>query len=761
METLHSHETSYAGLFELVAHGEPVVARIEIPMIQRDYAQGRTSDEVHLVRKNFLRTLHSAAVGRERVSLDFVYGQVDHERTLQPLDGQQRLTTLFLLHWFLAAQTGRIDADAKWKRFTYETRPSARDFCRQLVTAAPPIVDGRPSEWIRDQPWFLPTWEYDPTIQSMLVVIDDLETIFASDDLEGAWANLLGEQPTIVFHLLPIEQMGAPEALYIRMNSRGRPLTEFENIKAVLEKSVDGSTIAEQRNLAGKLDGPWLDLLWPLRDDDHKVDQQFLNYLRFVVELCELRSDDPEAASLPLIERIQRAFTTGNDGAQENVAFLIDAFDIWIRAEQSPAAEDVAACFDALFATEVPPPGVGAGKVRIFMQDDKPNLFEVCCRHYDNPQRFSVRLKLLLYAVLLHRIHATPDFGRRLRAVRNLVEASGDERRPERLVMQVADVQRVIVDGDLNGVSGLNQVQRVDEIEKHAFLSRHPHLEPVMHRLEDHDLLRGSLVAFELDAAPLPARAAAFEQTLTQDESLLPLTGALLAVGDYHRTIGYGPAFHFGAPLQSNWWRQLLTGDSREGLSPLAGTLSTLLDRLAESDLSHSDVLEAIRAAWLAAQPPEEGLNWRYYMVRYSAMRTGKSGLFRSRPEGQLGYTIWMLDQPNMRGNFCDPFLKAVLELSEVVQAASLGYYELTLKVSELQVSTSAIGFVITEPILDVHRSIFEGIRLQRTDLIDGERPGEVILRIPQVERDGSPLDTADRVQLGAALLKGLAAAGL
>ena len=211
--------------------------------------------------------------------------------------------------------------------------------------------------------------------------------------------------PAISFHLLPIEQMGAPEELYIRMNSRGRPLTEFENIKAVLEKAVDGSPVAKKRDLAGKLDGPWLDLLWPLRDADHKVDQEYLNYLRYIVEFCELRRDDLEAAGLPLIERIERAFTTGNEGADDNVKFLIDAFDTWIRDDSPPAVpEDVADCFDAIFVTELPPVGVEDGKVVLFTQDGNTNLFEVCCRHYDNSQRFSVRLKLLLYAVLLHRI---------------------------------------------------------------------------------------------------------------------------------------------------------------------------------------------------------------------------------------------------------------------------------------------------------------------------------------------------------------------
>lgn len=766
MQTLHSHRTSFAGLFDLWDEGERVVARVEIPMIQRDYAQGRQNDEVSLVRRSFLRALHSAAIGETQVSLDFVYGEVDETRTLHPLDGQQRLTTLFLLHWFLAARTGRIASADGWTNFTYATRPSARDFCRRLVTVELPALDGKPSVWICDQHWFLPTWSYDPTIQSMLVVVDDLASLFAQDDLDAAWINLHAEAPAISFHLLPIEQMGAPEQLYIRMNSRGRPLTEFENIKAVLEKAVDGSTIAKKRDLAGKLDGAWLDLLWPLHDAHHKVDREYLNYLRYVVELCELRRDDLEAASLPLIERIERAFTTGNAGADENVGFLIDAFDTWLRIDTSPLVpEDVAQCFNALFATEPSPASAEDGKVVLFTQDGNTNLFEVCCRHYDNSQRFSVRLKLLLYAVLLYRIEEinSPEVTQRLRIVRNLVEASGDERRPERLVMQVADIKRVIIDGDLAGVKGFNQVQRGDEEEKRAFLTEHPVLEPIVHRLEDHDLLRGSLVAFDLDAVRLEPRARAFERLFAIGDSLLPLTGALLATGDYHRTIGSGrPAFHFGAPRLSLWWRQLLTGDSRQALHPLVHTLEKLLDRLSGSTSSPIDALEAIRTEWLASQAEQSRFDWRYYMVNYPAMRSGTSGIFRGRPEGLLGYTIWMLDRENMQGSFRDPYLKAVAQLAGTEESARLGYYELTLKVSETEMSSVPSGFALKLPQLDSHRSQFEEIRLERDDLIDGNDESRlVILQIPQEDRDGVKCDTVDRVKVGASFLKQLVAAGL
>ena len=112
------------------------VERIEIPLFQRDYAQGRDTDPVRRIRADFLDVLRTAVAGDEPapVGLDFIYGGVD-EGTLRPLDGQQRLTTLFLLHWYIASRSGHLADDHGWKHFSYATRQSARMFCESLVDA--------------------------------------------------------------------------------------------------------------------------------------------------------------------------------------------------------------------------------------------------------------------------------------------------------------------------------------------------------------------------------------------------------------------------------------------------------------------------------------------------------------------------------------------------------------------------------------------------------------------------------------------------
>jgi len=107
---------------------------VEVPIIQRDYAQGRQDNHAKMVRENILKDIKSAIL-RETpetlpLDLNFVYGKTEKEKFI-PIDGQQRLTTLFLLHLYAFH-----DDESKtelFNKFTYETRSSSREFLRKLI----------------------------------------------------------------------------------------------------------------------------------------------------------------------------------------------------------------------------------------------------------------------------------------------------------------------------------------------------------------------------------------------------------------------------------------------------------------------------------------------------------------------------------------------------------------------------------------------------------------------------------------------------
>ncbi|QDO82463.1 DUF262 domain-containing protein [Shewanella psychropiezotolerans] len=265
---------------------------IEIPIIQRDYAQGRTDAKVTQIRIDFVQNLH-AMVSNSGLSqdLDFIYGSVKND-TLVLLDGQQRLTTLFLLHWYVAAGTGAMsEARNKLMKFRYETRVSSREFVESLLDFSEGLVvagtDEDLSKKIIDAHWFFSVWRNDPTVQSMLTMLDEIHRVFRCNLLEGRglWEKLVcNDRPPVTFHFLNMQEFSLTDELYIKMNARGRPLTEFENFKAWLQSYVDKSDdIKISDSFWSSMDKEWTDVFWRLRDKgEYEVDDLFLRCFKSI-----------------------------------------------------------------------------------------------------------------------------------------------------------------------------------------------------------------------------------------------------------------------------------------------------------------------------------------------------------------------------------------------------------------------------------------------------------------------------------------------
>jgi uncharacterized protein with ParB-like and HNH nuclease domain len=104
-----------------------------IPITQRDYAQGRNGRKEKQVLRRFLLDLRDSITQKRKISLNFIYGIERSNNEFMPIDGQQRLTTLFLFHWFVALKCGKLeDFLGTSKNFTYQTRSSAMDFFATL-----------------------------------------------------------------------------------------------------------------------------------------------------------------------------------------------------------------------------------------------------------------------------------------------------------------------------------------------------------------------------------------------------------------------------------------------------------------------------------------------------------------------------------------------------------------------------------------------------------------------------------------------------
>ena len=261
-------------LFELLTQYE-----VEIPIVQRDYAQGRSDRHSTSVRRTLLHDIRIAVEDCGILDLNFIYGKTEGGKFI-PLDGQQRLTTLFLVHLYAFANDE--SKTELLRKFTYETRVSSREFLKKLVEHRASVFSPnfKPSEEISDSDWYQPDWDNDPTVQSVKKVLDDLVRIMIGiDDLCGKLTS--HDNEPIQFSFLPMDELGMEDSIYIKMNARGRMLTPFENYKAQLISRVqrlweDKVLGIEPHDFERHLDGKWTDLFWSNRRND--FDTAFKNF---------------------------------------------------------------------------------------------------------------------------------------------------------------------------------------------------------------------------------------------------------------------------------------------------------------------------------------------------------------------------------------------------------------------------------------------------------------------------------------------------
>lgn len=751
------------------------INRIEIPMIQRDYAQGRKAAGTDRIRHDFLQSLREVLEpgSTETLELDFIWGDIGESGELSPLDGQQRLTTLFLLHWYVASRAGMLDTDdaaPAWTAFSYATRPAARQFCERLGEHPWP-EDRTPATWITEQAWYGYLWKYDPTIKGMLVMLDAMHRALGDLDATAMWTRLTDEAaPAIVFQLLPVDlSREDAESLYITMNARGKPLTDFEVFKARFEdliKDLDGADTFAQR-----IDGAWTDMVWTLGARKADVDRYLWRYISYVVDLCTWLGGDQIDEDADLLDRARRVLGVGAADRQTNLTFLTQAFDVWAKGDSGEY-------FGRLFRRP-DDEDTTADRMALFVRSTADlDLFARCCLAYGvsrtGEEGFSMGDAVLLLACIRDRSveGGLPNFSNSLRTIRNVLEDS--EPRVRNMPAIVMAFQRYLAGGSLDGNGVLSEGQIGYEERKTSWLRDHPDMRHAVHQLEDHPLLRGNLAGFDLDADHLPARADAFRTIMEASDQWLDLTGAILTAGDYQRPRNDGGSFRFGSPnprIESPW-REVFTMGKTEQMGQRRDTFNRFLDRIAAGSAPLTETYAEMIAEFLSDREYHRQFDWRYYMVKYPQMRwiDGKGGglYFTNREiQAPMGYVLALMRDriTSVNSLYRDPYLFAIVDrlprplrdkLSDRAWYTGYETGERWLGAMDDGIAFRCAdeGFVVrasSDPNgAAAYRAIRETFKLDEQGL----------LRIPQAEVNDAMVDTEDRILVGARLLEAIVASG-
>lgn len=217
--------------------------RVVIPGIQRHYVQGANNPKAESVRKQFIKEIFTAIEKKQNeFNLHFIYGPINTngEDSFVPVDGQQRLTTLWLIARYAAEKaesSARKDLLRLLSRFTYEDRINAKRFCQALT-----CEDSRwditqdPNPNILCQDWFVDYWKEDETVASMIRMLSTIheewnkhqDSITAEDILEAIASKIRFE--------LKIDAFG--DDIYMKMNARGLQLTQWENFKGKFSEDL-------------------------------------------------------------------------------------------------------------------------------------------------------------------------------------------------------------------------------------------------------------------------------------------------------------------------------------------------------------------------------------------------------------------------------------------------------------------------------------------------------------------------------------------
>lgn len=467
--------------------------KIEIPILQRAYAQGRTTNEVIKVRQDFVDYLAKHLATKEAVALDFVYGAIKEENNKKifiPLDGQQRLTTLWLLHWFLAAKEGGDTIKTikdLLKKFVYETRPTAESFCNYLLKESIPTEEIKNlKNYLSDREWFDETWHNDATVEGMLIMLD---TFSKNEQLLSpkVTLDLLWDKEIISFYFLSIDKFGLTDELYIRMNARGEKLTDFEHFKSEFYKTTQGYSNIER--IKNKMEKEWVESLWKYCEQGlYVTDTPFLNYLSFINKMQfhkNLKEGDKDEYGYPKKESIPDDFLSldyivDTYKNNENVAFLEFALD------------------NISFLKEISYTNLLAGKSfnDIFVNTIK-----------DSKQENKVDENIILYATLLYRkyhqeiVATNKDLLDFIRVIRNLIVNTDDKGTRiwnrilptiERIAQQ-QDIYQVLLNETERTLVGFRNAPIKEELFKAKLFAEKPDTKEILHSIEDHEVLLGDL----------------------------------------------------------------------------------------------------------------------------------------------------------------------------------------------------------------------------------------------------------------------------
>lgn len=276
--------------------------KIVIPDLQRDYCWGNkgtlVKDFVRNLKKYFDEYQQSEQCDAKPLMMGMLYGYYETSRPyLQLCDGQQRLTTLFLLIGLINRKCENVpfkdiliskyelDEDDKEPNLLYSVRDSSLYFlsdlvCEFFLQKEIGTEEDKVSDIIKGSDWWFDSYKHDPTISSMLDAMDTIQSILKdtpNDELK-LFGNYICEKLQFVFFDMGNRRNG--EETFVIINTTGEPLSATENLKPILVTKGGKEKWKKQSRQWEEIDN-WF---WNNRDKENQdtSDKGMKEFLRWV-----------------------------------------------------------------------------------------------------------------------------------------------------------------------------------------------------------------------------------------------------------------------------------------------------------------------------------------------------------------------------------------------------------------------------------------------------------------------------------------------
>lgn len=240
-------------------------------------------------------------------NIGFIYAYYDIEFAgrYMLIDGQQRMTTIFLLLLSLHIKEGKEEVFRRnyfkkgVTKFDYKVRDNAHNFLTYFIEY---ILGGGDLQNLRDQYWYHKNYENDVTIKSIYNNYEVIKEFLNKNELTVEYI-----EDNIEFYYFDTNKSEQGEELYIYMNSRGESITNNENIKANL---LDGLSELEKNEWGTKWES-WQSIFWGKRGENKNADKGFDEFLKWIKIIEEFGINDKssptkQAAQLRLLKESKK-----------------------------------------------------------------------------------------------------------------------------------------------------------------------------------------------------------------------------------------------------------------------------------------------------------------------------------------------------------------------------------------------------------------------------------------------------------------------